>query len=324
MATLKGIVRGKKSESLSNSIMVDTVRGVLRVRKWPRKRGTPTSERQLYWINWFKQANLLAKYVDAASMIRAIQLTKGSGMYPRDVLLKAMRGRLYTWQDQSGKVWYPMAAVQDISESLDVLAQAMGSVLVRAADRWRAPPVGADGMVLTHRGVDDPPEWRAPAGGGGISSEAILGTPIVVDGTKSFYDIDVESYASLSLSFFPLKWNISDQPAIRFSIDGGTTFKTGAGDYRMAHVTHAASGYSLRSYALLSTGNSTSPHYCYYRFNGLRAGPCVWVGTGSRSTTWAAQYSGAFIFTEPITHIRVMGLGGNNMISGTIYMVGDR
>lgn len=140
--------------------MIDTVRGVLRVRKWPKKRGTPTSERQLFWIDWFRQANLLAKYADPMSMARAILMTKDTGLYPRDVLLKAMRGRLYTWADETGWRWYPVAAIGDISETLDVLAQTVGDILVRATDRWRTPPAGTPGDVLTVQGANQPPAWQ--------------------------------------------------------------------------------------------------------------------------------------------------------------------
>ncbi len=175
MATLKGIKRAARSESLSGKVMVDTVRGVLRVRKWPRKRGTPKSASQRWWNDWFRQANLLAKYVDAATMRKAIELTANTGMYPRDIILKAMRGRLYIWQDQTGKVWYPMAAIQDISESLDVLAQAVGSVLVRAADRWRAPEGAAIGNVLTYQGEDAAPVWGPSAAGGLTYSQLAFG-----------------------------------------------------------------------------------------------------------------------------------------------------
>lgn len=150
--------------------MIDAVRGVLRVRKWPRKRGAPTSERQLYWIDWFRQANLLAKYADPMSQARAKIMTAGTGLYPRDVLLSAMRGRLWHWADSSGWKWYSMAAIGDISESLDVLAQTLGDVLVRAGDRWRSAGSGDLDDVLTHQGPDNPPAWLPGGGGGGGKS----------------------------------------------------------------------------------------------------------------------------------------------------------
>ena len=154
--------------------MVDVVRGTIRVRKWPKKRGKPRSEAQRFWVDWFKQANLLAKYADAASQTRAIEATKGSGWYPRDVLLKAMRGRLYWWTDQTGWKWFPVAAIGDISLALDVLGQTVGDILVRATDRWRPPPAGVGGNVLTHQGPGASPIWADPSAGVAFGGGCLL------------------------------------------------------------------------------------------------------------------------------------------------------
>lgn len=174
MAVLRSIPSKRRGPSYRGRVMIDAVRGVLRVRKWPKKRGTPKAPNQLWWIDWFKQANLLAKYADAASQIRSKEMTKGSGLYPRDVLLMAMRGKLYTWIDQDGWRWYPMAARTDISESLDVLAQTVGSILVRAADLWKAPDAGNIGDVLTYRGVVDAPNWQPSGGGSGFLGGCLI------------------------------------------------------------------------------------------------------------------------------------------------------
>lgn len=173
MAILRSIPRSRKMPSLRNVVMIDTVRGVLRVRKWPKKYGKARSALQQYWIDWFRQANLLAKYADGAQQARAIAMTKGSGLYPRDVMLKAMRGRLYTWADTTGWKWYPMAAIQDVSDSLDALAQTVGSILVRASDRWRDAAAGIAGDVLTNMGPGVAPEWQPAAGGGGFGGGAL-------------------------------------------------------------------------------------------------------------------------------------------------------
>lgn len=154
--------------------MVDSVRGVLRVRKWPKKRGPPKSAKQAFWVDWFIQANRLAKYADGMSLARAIEMTKDSGLYPRDVLLMAMRGRLYNWVDQDGWRWYSVAAIGDISESLDVLGQTVGDILVRAVDRWRPPPAGSVGQVLTHAGPAAPPVWAPSTGVGGFVGGALV------------------------------------------------------------------------------------------------------------------------------------------------------
>lgn len=197
MAIIRSVPRNRRMPALRNAVMVDTVRGVLRVRKWPKKRGTPKSALQRWWIDWFRQANLLAKYADGMAMARAIEMTRQTGLYPRDVMLSAMRGRLYVWADETGWKWYPMAAVQDISDSLDVLAQTIGSVLVRATDRWRAPPVGVVGDVLTNQGVGAPPVWQAPAAGGYFSGGALVnktGNQSIASGSFVLLTWDAEQY----------------------------------------------------------------------------------------------------------------------------------
>ncbi len=75
--------------------MVDTFRGQLRVRAWPRKRGTPKSEAVRDQNAWFKGANQLAKRVEPTQQNLAIRMTKGTGLYPRDLLLRQMAGGIY-------------------------------------------------------------------------------------------------------------------------------------------------------------------------------------------------------------------------------------
>ncbi len=197
---LRSIPRAQRMASIRGRIMIDTVRGVLRVRKWPKKRGPPKSALQRFWIDWFTQANLLAKYADAESQRRAIQMTKDTGLYPRDVLLSAMRGRLYTWADETGWKWYPMAALQDVSDALDILGQTIGDVLVRAVDRWRPAADASDGFVLTHKGPNDAPVWQLPSGGGGFLGGASViksdlqnctnGSSIILTWDGELYDTD--------------------------------------------------------------------------------------------------------------------------------------
>ena len=182
--------------------MIDTIRGVLRVRKWPKKYGKPRSISQQFWVDWFKQANRAAKYFDGMQQARAIEMTKDSGLYPRDVMLSAMRGRLYWWADETGWKWFPMAAIQDVSDSLDVLAQSIGSVLIRAVDRWRAPDPGSPGDVLTYQGSEAGPEWQPPAGGGGFSAGCLLiktANQSTASGTLNAITFDAEIYDTSNL-----------------------------------------------------------------------------------------------------------------------------
>lgn len=219
MAIIRTIPRRRKLASYRGRVMIDTVRGVIRVRRWPKKRGKPKSEKQRFWIDWFTQANLLAKYADPMSQARAIEFSKDSGLYPRDILLQAMRGRLYTWADETGWRWFSVAAIQDLSDTLDVLAQTVGSILVRAVDRWRAPDPGNVDDVLTLKGTPPIPAWFPTAGGGGFQGGALVttlanqsipnatNTPIIWDSEQ--YDTDDlhDNTTNPSRLTVPAGWN---------------------------------------------------------------------------------------------------------------------
>lgn len=209
--------------------MIDVVRGVLRVRKWPRKRGKPKSESQRYWIDWFKQANLLAKYADAYTQVRAKEITAHTGMYPRDIILAAMRGRLYTWVDETGWRWYPVAAIQDISESLDVLGQTVGDILVRALDRWRPVVPGAPGEVLTNMGAGAPAQWQPAGGGGGLGQGAMVRRDTnftLVNGTNVAIPWESAMYDTVGA------WALTPNPT-RLTVPVGMTWATLRGYYAL-------------------------------------------------------------------------------------------
>ncbi len=304
--------------------MIDVVRGVLRVRKWPRKRGKPKSEAQRFWISWFQQANLLAKYADGYSQARAIELTRKTGMYPRDIILKAIRGRLYTWVDETGWRWFPMAARLDISESLDVLAQTVGSLLVRAGTYWQDVGPGVLGNVLTHRGPGAPPEWIAPAGGGGITQEVLAGTPIVPDGTVNKYDVDISAYLNLSIILDGIGFAASTRPVLRFSTDGGTTFKAGAADYKLGWVSASSDSWTPSPAILLDGSTAAASHNAVINLTNILAGRCSWQTGGSQFTSAMLMTTGFFGFASPVTDLRIMSESGSNFTAGTIHLVGEK
>jgi len=197
MAIIRDIPVARRGPSYRGRVMIDTVRGVIRVRRWPKKPGPPRSAKQLWQMDWFTQANLLAKYADPMSQVAAKEMTKGTGLYPRDVLLKAMAGRLHWWADETGWRWFSMAATQDVSDSLDTVAQVVGSILVRALDRWRTPAPGNLDDVLTLKGVDLIPEWAPAAGAGAVFHGALvnkLGNQSIPNGTWTAVAFDAETY----------------------------------------------------------------------------------------------------------------------------------
>ncbi len=301
-------------------MMIDTVRGVLRVRKWPRKYGKPRSALQAYWVDWFKQANLLAKYADAMSQRRAIEMTKGSGLYPRDVLLKAMRGRLYWWIDDTGWKWFPMAGISDISGALEVLGQTIGDVLVRATDRWRPALEGAAGKVLTHQGPAAAPKWVV-AGAGGVVQVELTESPISPDGSVSEYNFDVTNYSEVEFTLDGLGFAVSGALQVRLSTDGGVSYKAGASDYRSSRMTAVVEYNADRSTFLFFDIGALTDHNGTCRLSNLRAGravQCGYVGTAGGTSI----LNGFANFDGPITHVKLFAGGSQLLDAGTIRAVG--
>lgn len=69
---------------------MDTVRGKLRVRKWPAKRTGRLHPHTAYMNRWFRDACRKLKYADPRAVDFAIKATKGTGLYPRDLLMASM------------------------------------------------------------------------------------------------------------------------------------------------------------------------------------------------------------------------------------------
>lgn len=149
----------KKRPSLRGSVMIDTVRGVIRIRKWPTKRKT-LSARQRDTMETFRQANKLYQYIDPSQQMEAMEAAKGSSFYPRDLFLMASYGRLYRWTDTAtGRKIYSMAARKDVSDSLDAIGQTEGDMLLRRATYWEALAPGEPGQVLAINPFTLQPQW---------------------------------------------------------------------------------------------------------------------------------------------------------------------
>ncbi len=320
MKITRSIPRNRRLPSLRNVLMIDTVRGVLRVRKWPKKYGKPRSASQAYWVDWFKQANLLAKYADPMSQRRAIEMTKGSGLYPRDVLLKAMRGRLYWWIDDTGWKWYPMAGISDISGALDVLGQTVADVLVRATDRWRPARDGATGLVLTHQGPGAPPKWAAPAVP--ILQEQLAGSPITPDNSVSEYVFDVSDYARAQFIFDDVDLASSDTIKFRLSTDDGSSYHAGATENLSMYLSSAAEASGAQAQFDLSDGAGATGHYACIELASIQAPRLSWRGMVGRTLTSTASRAGFARFDGPVTHVKFFTGGGAKFSGGTIHAMG--
>lgn len=132
---------GNRGPSLKGKVMIDTVNGQERIRSWPRKRGHDLPAITKRQNDWFLQANWATKYLTSVEMVAATEAVEGTPMLPRDILLMAFAGRLFSYTREDGKVVYPMASLISVSQSLDILSSTPGKMLVRGPDLWE--PVDA-------------------------------------------------------------------------------------------------------------------------------------------------------------------------------------
>ncbi len=159
--------KGRKQPALSGQLMVYTRRGRLVIAKWPRKRGRPRNAVTLAQNEWFKQANVLAKFASGQDQWMAQEITRDLPLYPRDVLISAMAGRLFERLTVDGEEWYSMAVIQDISADLDLIGgKGLGNLMMRGASLWVPLEPGQAAQVLTSNGPTMEPSWQ-PGGGAG-------------------------------------------------------------------------------------------------------------------------------------------------------------
>jgi hypothetical protein len=72
-----------------------------------------------------------------------------------------MYGTFFALQFGPNEVIYPMAAQTEVSESLDILGQSVGSILIRTVDQWVILPPGTTGQVLEMQ-ASGLPGWSTP------------------------------------------------------------------------------------------------------------------------------------------------------------------
>lgn len=150
--------------ALAGKLVVDTFRGAIRVRRWPKKRGTPKSAAVRRQNVWFKGANELAKVVEPTQQNLAIAMTLGTGLYPRDLLLRQMAGGMYELIASNGQIlesrrrWRETVVFQGaILENTAV--QVLGTSVWRALI-WQLPVIDTQG----YWNVANPTELTIPEG----------------------------------------------------------------------------------------------------------------------------------------------------------------
>ena len=89
-------------------VMVDTVNGSLRVRQWPKPRGTPKSEVTRTNNKKFAQVQRAYNWLAPIQIQWLLEQAEGTPLMPRDILTAMLYNRLLNVELPSGRDLYPM------------------------------------------------------------------------------------------------------------------------------------------------------------------------------------------------------------------------
>lgn len=178
-------INRERTPSLRGALIVRAQRGKLTAQGWPRKRKGPRHATNVYWSEWLQQADILAKYAPDSIQLSAREAAAGTAQMPRDLIISSMRGRLWYIEWEDGHRSYPLAAARDISDSLDILSQYKGTLLVRGADLWIPVPLPDHKTVLTWNVATGLPEWDDATGASSNYSAPLAASFPVIIGTPA-------------------------------------------------------------------------------------------------------------------------------------------
>jgi hypothetical protein len=164
MATTRDIPDRLISPAFAGRVIIDTFKGRVRIKKWPRKTGRPKSLAVRYQNDAFTQAQALAKQAPAQQQIAAMQQAEGRGLYPRDVLTQAIIGAPLRFVRPDGTVISKWKPVLEVTMFLGALLQRSSSFTVASGAfrtiNWQVPVLDSTGFW----NIAQPSKLVIPAG----------------------------------------------------------------------------------------------------------------------------------------------------------------
>lgn len=129
------------------------------VRAWPRQSvARPVPERVLAARQFIKYSAYIYKITHPYFTDQYRSQSMSWWLMPRDIFTAALAGRLWYFTAPNGRKIFSRSAKRDMSESLDILWQDVGGLLVRGVTGWEGLPVGEVGQVLVV-GATGKPSW---------------------------------------------------------------------------------------------------------------------------------------------------------------------
>jgi hypothetical protein len=123
--------------------------GSLYFSRWPRKQPTARTPAEAFNRETLYFSTQIVKIMDSYQIDFSRWLASQSQLAAQDFLYIALFGRIGHMVRRDGKVVYSMAAMQDVSKTLDAIWQLKGGLLMRGDPWWEGLPAGLDGQVLT-------------------------------------------------------------------------------------------------------------------------------------------------------------------------------
>jgi hypothetical protein len=217
--------------------------GVRKCSRRGRKSGASGSiQNTAAQMEYFRQVQWAFKLMPGIVQRAFANAVKGTPLMPRDLFLMCISGRLAELQLEDGRRIYPMVAVKDVSNSLDMITQVVGSLLFRGEDGWQALIApDEEGQILVSSDNPLAPAWR-PVGMVNPSTSlnwTLLGKQIVGAATANILSPVLVGVSEVLVILQNITHNINAADVLRVSVNGGATFFSNAADY---YITTRATG----------------------------------------------------------------------------------
>ena len=221
----------RKRPSMRGVMMADVSQGAERLRAWPRKRPGKPSEKQLEQREWFRKAQWAYRYQDPKIQQAFAEATEDTPFMPRDLFTQMLAGRFCFVRTSDGKLRSPMAALIDVSASLDVITQTPGFTLKRGEQYWEGGVPAAGGVSgvrcirntnIAAWGPAAPMAWQATAfddnGSWNIANPTRLVVPTGITRANITFNACNEGGSATNVSF-----TIRDQAGVLHAVQNSAS-----------------------------------------------------------------------------------------------------
>ncbi len=324
---LRGPYQPTRQLAVGKTIYVKMLRGQLIACKWPRRRPRVTHPTTLAQMEKFRQANWLTKFAPAAVQMTHRKIVAGTQLLPRDLMIAAMYGRGLTWQINDHRRRYPVAAVQDLSDTLDLLGTLPGDIIARGPDGWRVSSPTQPGQVPMSQAAGLAPVWQTLTGGVGIwqgVEDVTLAVPLALNAYHSVA-IPPTTQREVEFTVFIPTTASGVAPACRLNGSAAANYFIQQQGMLNANVlTVFAQNQTQWRLNHSSMGNLTGKHWIRGRVFQDTAGENVglWADYESGGNAML-QVKGAWVFAgaQPLAAISFGSMGGQGLPAGTRIIV---